>query len=291
MRYDFIKTNEKMHSIQQMCKSLSVSRSGYYTWCKRKPGQREQEDQRLLEEIKTIHKTSRRTYGSPRVHATLKQQGSVAGLHRVARLMRIEGITAGKPKKRYPITTQRRPGALAAPNVLNREFSATKPNQKWVADITYIDTFEGWLYLAVIVDLYSRMIVGWAMADHMEASLIEDALKMALSRRTLADDWLHHSDQGSQYTSSSYQDLLSAWGCQVSMSRVANCHDNAVAESFFGTLKRECAHYRFLTQQQARSVIFEYIEIWYNRQRIHSTLGYLSPLAFEQQFHPFNRVH
>lgn len=283
MRYDFIKTNEKMHSIKKMCSCLAVSRSGYYAWRNRKPSQREQENKVLLEEINTIHKTSRQTYGSPRVYATLKHQGSTAGLHRVARLMRIEGIAAGKPKRRYPVTTQRRPGALAAPNLLNREFSAMKPNQKWVADITYVDTFEGWLYLAVIV--------GWAMADHMEASLIEDALKMALSRRILAVDWLHHSDQGSQYTSSSHQDLLSARGCQVSMSRVANCHDNVVAESFFGTLKRECAHYRFLTHSQARLSIFEYIEVWYNRQRIHSSLGYLSPLAFEQQVHPSNRVH
>lgn len=185
---------------------------------------------------------------------------------------------AGKPKKRYPVTTQRRPGALAAPNLLDRDFLATQPDQKWVTDITYIDTVEGWLYLAVIVDLFSRTVVGWAMADHMETSLIEAAFKMALTRRTVSVHLLHHSDQGSQYTSDDYQELLAKSHCQVSMSRVGNCYDNAVAESFFGTLKTECAYYQFATQRQARSAIFEYIEVWYNRQRIHSTLGYLTPL-------------
>lgn len=284
MRYAFIETHEKMHSVKQMCKSLEVSRSGYYAWCKRPASQRAEANQALLQEIKNIHQTSRKTYGSPRIHAELQTQGKKAGRHRVARLMREHGIVAGKPKKRYSVTTQRRPGALAAPNLLNQDFSATQPDQKWVSDITYIDTAEGWLYLAVIVDLFSRTIVGWAMADHMETSLIESAFKMAWNRRTVSIDLLHHSDQGSQYTSYDYQDLLSQATCQVSMSRVGNCYDNAVVESFFGTLKTECAYYPFATHQQARSVIFEYIEIWYNRQRIHSTLGYLTPLAFEQQF-------
>lgn len=284
MRYTFIETHEEMHPIKKMCASLEVSRSGYYAWRNQKVSQREEENQELLQEIKIIYETSRRTYGSPRVHFALQQQGSKAGRHRVARLMRKHGIVAGKPKKRYPVTTQRRPGALAAPNLLNQDFSATQPNEKWVTDITYIDTAEGWLYLAVVIDLFSRTIVGWAMADHMETSLVEAALKMAMSRRTVSINLLHHSDQGSQYTSYDYQNLLSNAPCQISMSRAGNCYDNAVAESFFGTLKTECANYQFATHQQARSEIFEYIEIWYNRQRIHSTLGYLTPLEFEQQF-------
>ncbi len=286
MRYDFIQTHEEMHPIKKMCVSLEVSRSGYYAWRNRKPSQREQANQKMVKKIKRIHETSRKTYGSPRVHATLKMQGVKAGRHRVARLMRKHGIVAGKPKKRYPVTTQRRPGALAAPNILNQDFSATQPDQKWVTDITYIDTAEGWLYLAVIIDLFSRTVVGWAMADHMETSLIEAAFKMAMTRRTVSIHLLHHSDQGSQYTSHDYQELLSKTHCQISMSRVGNCYDNAVAESFFGTLKTECANYQFATHRQARSEIFEYIEIWYNRQRIHSSLAYLTPLAFEQQISP-----
>ncbi len=195
--------------------------------------------------------------------------------------MRSQALVARKRRTYDPLTTQRQPGALPAPNVLNQEFVACAPNRKWVADITYIDTAEGWLYLASILDLYSRQVVGWAMADHPAAALVETALQMALARRRPPPGLLHHSDQGSQYTSLSYQLQLLAYRCQVSMSRVGNCYNNAVMESFFSTLKSECATGPFATRAQARRAIFEYIEVWYNRQRLHSSLGYLSPAEFE----------
>jgi transposase InsO family protein len=188
------------------------------------------------------------------------------------------------------VTTQRQPGALAAPNLLNQDFSAAKPNQKWVTDITYIDTAEGWLYLATVLDLFSRMVVGWAMADHMETSLVEDALRMALAGRYPAPGWIHHSDQGSQYTSEIYQQHLTDHHCRVSMSQVGNCYDNATMESFIATLKKECVTYQFATREEARTAIFEYIEVWYNRRRLHSSLDYLSPLEFEQS-QDINCVH
>ena len=196
------------------------------------------------------------------------------------------------PRRRCPATTQREPGALAAPNLLGQDFAASVPNEKWVADITYVDTAEGWLYLALVLDLFSRGIVGWAMATHMEAVLVEDALKMALARRCPDPGLLHHSDQGSQYTSSIVQALLAARQIQASMSRVGNCYDNATMESFIGTLKTECVTGQFETRSQARVTIFEYIEVWYNRRRLHSSLGYLSPEEFERQrFSDMKSVH
>ena len=195
--------------------------------------------------------------------------------------MKTHEIAARKHRKRHPVTTQRQPGAIAAPNLLKQDFSAKEPDLKWVADITYIETREGWLYLAPVMDLCSRMIVGWAMADHMETSLVEDALKMALARRHPKPGLLHHSDQGSQYTSRVYRKRLSDYKCQVSMSGVGNCYDNAAMESFFSTLKSECATTPFDTRVQARTAIFEFIEIWYNRNRLHSSLGYFSPVEFE----------
>jgi transposase InsO family protein len=195
--------------------------------------------------------------------------------------MRTHGIAAQRPHKRYPVTTQRQLGAATAPNRLNQEFSAAAPNQKWVTDITYIDTAEGWLYLASVLDLYSRIVVGWAMDEHIDAALVGAAWKMAVLRRNPPPGLLLHSDQGSQFTSLAYQQGLDVQECQASMSRVGNCYDNAVMESFFSTLKMECATRQFATMAQARIVIFEYIEAWYNRQRLHSTLGYLSPLEFE----------
>jgi transposase InsO family protein len=179
------------------------------------------------------------------------------------------------------VTTQRQPGVIPVPNLLNQDFSATAANQKWVSDFTYIDTAESWLYLAIVLDLFSRKVVGWAMAEQMDAALVEAALRMALQGRQPAATLLHHSDQGSQYTSTTYQSSLSTANIQMSMSRVGNCYDNAVAESFFGTLKAECVTGQFSTQALARTTIFEYIEVWYNRQRLHSTLGYLSPAEFE----------
>jgi transposase InsO family protein len=195
--------------------------------------------------------------------------------------MRLDQIAARRARRRMPRTTQRDPQALPAPNLLNQDFSAPAPDRKWVSDITYIDTAEGWLYLAAVLDLFSRRVVGWAMDEHMEASLVQQAWSMAVLQRQPSSDLLHHSDQGSQYTSDLYQQALAAHHCQVSMSRTGNCFDNAAMESFFSTLKTECAHAQFDTRAQARLTIFEYIEAWYNRQRLHSSLGYLSPVEFE----------
>jgi transposase InsO family protein len=282
MIYKFMAEHESEFRIQRMCRVLGVGRSGYYAWCWRPASQRIQEDEVLLVKIQQEYQISRGTYGSPRIHAALQKQGVKCSQKRVARLMRLHKITGQQRRKRRPVTTQRDPGAIPAPNLLNQEFYASAPDQKWVSDITYIETAEGWLYLASVLDLFSRKVVGWAMAEHMEASLVEDALKMALQQRQPEAGLLHHSDQGRQYTSVAYQSRLANAHCQVSMSRTGNCYDNAAMESFFGTLKTECASQPFATRAQARTAIFEFIEAWYNRQRLHSSLDYLSPMEFEQ---------
>ena len=283
MRYQFIREHEREYSVQRMCRVLDVTRSGYYAWQPEKTGPRERENQILVGHIRKEYKISRQTYGSPRIWAALQGQGVTCGRHRVARLMRKEGISPKKRRSSHPVTTQRQPGVIPAPNRLNQDFSATTANTKWVSDFTYIDTAEGWLYLAIILDLFSRKVVGWAMAEHMNTALVETALRMALHVRQPAANLLHHSDQGSQYTSAAYESQLVDANIQMSMSRVGNCYDNAVAESFFGTLKAECVTSQFATHALARTTIFEYIEVWYNRQRLHSTLGYLSPAEFERQ--------
>jgi len=283
MIYQFMAEHESEFRIQRMCRVLGVGRSGYYAWCSRSASQRVQEDEVLLVKIQQEYQISRGTYGSPRIHAALQKQGVKCSQKRVARLMRLHQITGRKRQKRRPVTTQRDPGAIPASNLLNQEFYASAPDQKWVSDITYIETAEGWLYLASILDLFSRKVVGWAMADHMASSLVEDALKMALQQRQPEAGLLHHSDQGRQYTSVAYQNRLANAHCQVSMSRTGNCYDNAAMESFFGTLKTECATQPFATRAQARTAIFEFIEAWYNRQRLHSSLDYLSPMEFEQK--------
>ena len=283
MIYQFMAEHESEFRIQRMCRVLGVGRSGYYAWCSRPASQRVQEDEVLLVKIQQEYQISRGTYGSPRIHAALQKQGVKCSQKRVARLMRLHQITGRKRQKRRPVTTQRDPGAIPASNLLNQEFYASAPDQKWVSDITYIETAEGWLYLASILDLFSRKVVGWAMADHMASSLVEDALKMALQQRQPEAGLLHHSDQGRQYTSVAYQNRLTNAHCQVSMSRTGNCYDNAAMESFFGTLKTECATQPFATRAQARTAIFEFIEAWYNRQRLHSSLDYLSPMEFEQK--------
>lgn len=283
MRYTFIAGHAGEYGVKRMCTALGVGRSGYYAWCHQPVSQREKMDQELAEKICQEYERSRKTYGSPRIHAALHRKGILCGRNRVARLMRIQQLVARRPHKRFPMTTQRQPGANPASNWLNQDFSAPAPNLKWVTDITYIDTGEGWLYLAPVLDLYSRRVVGWAMAERIDTSLVEAALHMALTRRQPSAGFLHHSDQGSQYTSLTYQLQLLAHNCQVSMSRVGNCYDNAVMESFFSTLKTECVTGQFATRAQARRAIFEYIEVWYNRLRLHSSLGYLSPEEFERK--------
>jgi transposase InsO family protein len=266
-----------------MCKVLGVSPSGYYDWRKRPPSERQQANDRLLAAIRREHEASRGTYGSPRIHAVLQRQGFEAGRHRIARLMQAHSIVGKAPKRKHPVTTQRVEGGLVAPNLLGQDFTARRPNEKWLADITYVDTAEGWLYLALVMDLFARPIVGWSMTEHMRAELVEDALKMAVGRRLPAPGLLHHSDQGGQYTSWLVQSLLAAHRVAVSMSDAGNGYDNAPMESFIGTLKTECVTHQFATRAEARLVIFEYIEVWYNRQRLHSSLGYLTPLEFERQ--------
>jgi putative transposase len=281
--YAFIAEHAEVFPVRRMCQVLRVSPSGYYDWRKRPPSERQQANKKLLVAIRREHAASRQTYGSPRIHAALKQQGFEVGRNRIARLMQAYGIVGKAPKSKRPVTTQKAEGALAAPNLLGQDFTASRPNEKWLADITYVDTVEGWLYLALVMDLFARPIVGWSMAEHMQAVLVEDALKMAVGRRLPAPGLLHHSDQGGQYTSGLVRSLLAAQQIEVSMSDAGNCYDNAPMESFIGTLKTECVTYQFATRAEARRVIFEYIEVWYNRQRLHSSLGYVPPAEFEHQ--------
>jgi len=276
-------SHEREYGVKRMGQILGVSRSGYYAWHSRPDSRRTQANQRLLVRIREEYQLSRKTYGSPRIHVALRGKGVTCSKKRVARLMRLDRIAARKASRRLPRTTQRDPKAMPAPNLLNQDFSSPAPDRKWISDITYINTAEGWLYLAAVLDLFSRRVVGWAMDEHMEASLVQRAWNMAVLQRCPSAGLLHHSDQGRQYTSQAYQQGLAAYHCQVSMSRTGNCFDNATMESFFSTLKAECADEQFTTRVQARTAIFEYIEAWYNRRRLHSSLGYLSPVEFERK--------
>lgn len=290
MNYAFIAAHTGEFPVGRMCEVLKVSRSGYYDWLKRKPSQRQKANEVLLAAIRRVYQASRQTYGSPRIHAALQQQGITASRKRIARLMKQHGLAAKRARRKRPVTTRRDPGARAAPNLLAQDFTASRPDEIWLADITYIETAEGWLYLAVVMDLFSRAIVGWSMADHLQATLVEQVLLMALGRRRPTEGLLHHSDQGSQYTSALIQSLLDDHHIQVSMSGVGNCYDNAPMESFFGRLKAECALSPFATRTETRLIVFEHIEVWYNRQRLHSSLDYLSPVAFEQRYYETNTV-
>lgn len=282
MTFKFIAAHRDEYRVSRMCEVLGVSSSGFYAWQDREPSIRDQENAALVIDIRQVYTHSRQTYGSPRIHAELRAMGQSVSRKRVARLMRINGIQA-KRKQRYKTTTKRNPSVDPAPNLIAQDFNAQVANEKWVADITYIDTREGWLYLAAILDVYSRKIVGWSMSERLQKHLVEDALRMAIGQRNLQGGLVHHSDQGSQYTSHDFLTLLQQHDIQVSMSGVGNCYDNAMMESFFATLKTECVTERFETRQQARQLVFEYIEVWYNRCRRHSALGYLSPEQYEQR--------
>jgi len=269
--------------VAMMCKQMGLSRSGYYAWKRRGPSRRHQEDAVLTEAIKEVHAASRGTYGSPRVLDDLKERGFEVGRRRVARLMAENGIT-GTPPKRFKRTTDSKHNEAIADNILEREFTVEAPDTVWMTDITYVRTWEGWMYLAVVVDLFSRRVVGWSMATHMRTELVLDALRMALGRRCPVASLLHHSDRGSQYASGDYRRALANNNIVCSMSRKGDCWDNAVVESFFATLKKELVHRRpWPTVRAAREAIVEYIEVFYNRKRKHSSLGYCSPATFESR--------
>ncbi len=280
-----MKAHEGQFSVQVMCRAFGVSRSAYYTWVRAGCStQQERADAVLIQHIRAIFAQSGQTYGSPRVYAELKSQGMCCSRRRVARLMRQAGLNATAPRRRVT-TTQHDGQEHSASNLLGRDFTADAPNRKWLVDITSIGTDEGWLYLAGVLDLFSRRLVGWAMDEHMPDELTQEALEMAILQRRPPDQLLHHADQGSQYTSDEYQALLAKHRMLSSLSGVGCCYDNAPMESFWATLKTELvyrSHYR--TRAEAKNAIFAYIEGWYNRQRRHSTLGYLSPQQFEQQF-------
>jgi len=281
MRYSFIAQHRSVYSIAAMCRALQVSRSGYYAWRSRGASPRATESAELTTRIARMFVTSRRTYGSPRIHRALRQAGVRCGVNRVARLMRLSGLAA-TPKRRRGSAAQAQDRGPVAPNRLSRAFCARQLNEKWAADITHIWTRSGWLYLAVVLDLASRRVVGWAMERRPDASLPVKALTMALRARRPAAGLLCHSDQGSQYASRTYQEVLAAWKICGSMSRKGDCYDNAVVESFFATLKRECVQgHTYENLGVARQALFAYIEGWYNRERLHSSLGYESPVAYE----------
>jgi transposase InsO family protein len=285
MKFQFIEDHRDEYPIVRMCKVLDVSSSGYYAWRGRPPSAREMANRELFQKIKAVYNESHGTYGSPRIYRKLKERGVACSENRVARLMRLRGLRA-KQTKRYKTTTKRRQTDPVAPNVLKRDFEADRPDQKWLTDITYIWTREGWLYLAAVLDLYSRRIVGWSMAARMTGELTRKALKMALHRRQPGDELVHHSDQGSQYTAGEYQQLLKDWDIQASMNGTGTWYDNAPMESFFGTLKSEWVHHHaYGTRDEARADIFYYIEVFYNRYRLHSALGYLSPADHERLYY------
>ena len=283
MRFAFIVAEKAAFPVRLLCRTLQVSRAGFYAWHTRPPAPRTRADERLGLEIAAIHAESRQRYGSPRVHAELADRGCRTSRKRVARLMRGRGLAARR-RRRFRVTTHSRHPFPIAPNVLARQFERAGPDQAWVTDITYIPTGEGWLYLAVIVDLCSRYAVGWAMSERVTDDLTLAALGMALARRRPAAGLVHHSDRGSQYASGDYQRVLAQHGIVCSMSRRGDCWDNAVAESFFATVKVELVHdAEWAARAAARTELFDYLELFYNGQRRHSALGYLSPRAFERR--------
>lgn len=283
MKYRFIQAHSADYKTTRLCEVLGVSSSGYYDWRNRAESHRARTNRRLVAKLQAFHRASRDTYGSPRLHRDLVAAGESVSENRVARLMRRAGITS-KMARKFVITTQSKNTLAPAPDRLQRHFTTAKQDQAWVCDTTFVATRQGWLFLAVILDLYSRQIIGWSMGDRNNSELVGDALRMAIQRRGKTTGTIIHSDQGSPYASSAYQALLKEHGLVCSMSRKGECLDNAVAESFFGTLKTELTdHEDYRSKAEARQSIFEYMEIFYNRKRRHSTLNYMTPLEYEQQ--------
>lgn len=282
MKYAYIEQQCRIFPISAMCRVLSVSRSGYYDWRRRPESTRRKEDRRLLQHLYRIHQRSRLNYGIVKAWKQLNQEGIVCGRDRVARLRRAHNIYAQR-RKRFVVTTRSKHRDWIAPNHLNRNFSVNKPNRVWIGDVTFIATRTGWLYLSVLLDLYSRKVVGWSMSNNNNGQLVKDSLEMAIEHRQPGPGLIHHTDRGSTYAMQSYRDTLKQHGMVSSMSRKGDCWDNAVAESFFANLKNELIYWRnYKNQNEVRCQIFDYIEIFYNRQRIHQTLNYQSPEQFEK---------
>lgn len=283
MKFTALRTLTTEYPINLACRALKVSTSGYYAWLKRPESKRAQANRLLVDRIRVIFAQNKQRYGSPRIYRTLRAQGETVSEGTIARLMRKEGIVA-QHKRSFKRTTQRDARLPVVDNHLQQDFTAHKPNQKWVADMTYLKTSEGWLYLAVILDVFSRKVIGWAMDTQMSSDLSAQALRMALLKRGSYEGTLHHSDRGSQYASSAYQQLLNVHGLQASMSGTGNCYDNALMESWFATLKTELGRH-WASRAQATSEVFEYVEVYYNRERLHSSLDYQTPAQFEQAFY------
>jgi putative transposase len=282
MIFSSIKDHQAVWPVSRQCRVLGVSASGFYAWLKRKPSQRAVANENLLKDIRRIHWDHSRRYGSPRIQATLRAEGKAIGKSRIEKLMRDNDIQAISKKRVRVFTTDSKHNLPIAPNIIDRNFGALAPNEKWLADMTYIFTAEGWLYLAAVLDLYSRKIVGWAMRDHMRTELPQSALMMAIQRQRPEPGLIHHSDRGSQYASHEYQAVLANSGMTPSMSRKGDCWDNAPMESFFHTLKKELVHHQYYaTKEEAKRDLFHYIEGYYNRRRIHSALGYRTPDQME----------
>jgi len=282
MKYEFIKEYSNEFPVSRMCQVMQVSKSGYYAWLKCSKSKRAIEDDFILERIMYSHKESGETYGSPRIHRNLKDEGITCGIHKIERLMHVNGICA-KTVKKFKATTNSKHSYPVAENIVDRNFTVEEKEKVWVSDITYIETSEGWLYLCIIMDLFSRMIVGWSMANHMRADLVCDAFNMACMRRNPGTGIIFHSDRGVQYASTKFRDLLKSRDCIQSMSRKGNCWDNACAESFFHSLKTEEVYFhKYRTRDESKKSLFRYIEVFYNRKRRHSHLGYKSPEVFEK---------
>ena len=281
MRYACIHRRRSLNPVGMMCHALRVSASGYYAWRVRPESQRSRDDRQLTQLIRCVHAESDGTYGSPRIHAELKEDGIPCGEAKVARLMHKAGLK-GCPKRRFRVTTKS--GLTRAANLLDQDFTAQTANERWASDITYIWTGQGWLYLAVVMDLYSRRIIGWSMSRRINRYLVINALKMALGQRQVKDGLIHHSDRGVQYLSDAFQALLKQHGITCSMSDKGSCYDNAPVESFFASMKRERTHRRtYRTRDDAKADTFDYIERFYNRKRRHGTIGYISPVEFEKR--------